>query len=374
MNIGTYIKQSEGFKAFVPHTFPPKEGFNFPKGLSKKNDKATLALGKLDGISYLIPDIDFFIFMYIRKDAESSSQIEGTKATMIDALEAEAGIDTGLPTDVDDITHYINTLNYGLERLKKFPRSLRFIRELHEKLMKDARSTHHAAPGEFRTTQNWIGGTRPDNASYVPPAVPDMKSALSDIEKYLHTEDSTLPVIKAALIHAQFETIHPFLDGNGRTGRLLITLYLWANGLLERPMLYLSTYFKKHQKAYYNRLNGYHDGKVSEWVEFFLEGVTETAHDGIETAKKITALREDDMRKIQALNKKASDSAIKVLPRLYELPFVNVAKIQQWTGFSRPGAQTVIDRFVDMGILTLKNEDVKYGRSYIYKKYIELFD
>ena len=374
MNIGTYIKQSGGFKAFVPHTFPPKEGFDLSDELSKKNAKATLALGKLDGISYLVPDIDFFIFMYIRKDAESSSQIEGTKATMMDALEAEAGIDTGLPEDVDDITHYINTLNYGLERLKKFPLSLRFARELHEKLMKGARSTHHAAPGEFRTTQNWIGGTRPDNASYVPPTVPDMKSALSDLEKYLHTEDSTLPLVKTALIHAQFETIHPFLDGNGRTGRLLITLYLWANGLLERPMLYLSTYFKKHQKAYYSKLDGYHDGKVSEWVEFFLEGVTETAHDGFETAKKITALREDDMCKVQALNKKASDSAIKVLPRLYELPFVNVAKIQQWIGFSRPGAQTVIDRFVDMGILTLKNEDVKYGRLYIYKKYIELFD
>ena len=291
MKIGSYIKQPEGFKAFIPDAFPPKEGFDFSDNLVKKNDKATLALGKLDGISYLVPDIDFFIFMYIRKDAESSSQIEGTKATMMDAMEAEAGIDTGLPEDVDDITHYINTLNYGLARLKKFPLSLRFIRELHEKLMRGARSTHHASPGEFRNTQNWIGGTRPDNASYVPPSVPGMKTALGDLEKYLHSEDSTLPLIKTALIHAQFETIHPFLDGNGRTGRLLISLYLWANGLLERPMLYLSTYFKKHQKAYYNRLNGYHDGEVDKWVEFFLEGITETAHDGIETAKQLNHCR-----------------------------------------------------------------------------------
>lgn len=374
MKIGTYIKQSEGFKSFALDIFPPKEGFSFSDNIAKKNNEATLALGKLDGISYLVPDIDFFIFMYIRKDAESSSQIEGTKATMMDAMEAEVGIDTGLPTDVDDITHYINALNYGLDRLKKFPLSLRFIRELHEKLMRGARSTHHALPGEFRSTQNWIGGTRPNNASYVPPSVPDMQTALNDLEKYLHHEDSTLPIIKTALIHAQFETIHPFLDGNGRTGRLLISLYLWANGLLERPMLYLSTYFKKHQKTYYNRLNGYHNGKANEWVDFFLEGVTETAYDGIETAKKITVLREDDMCKIQALNKAASYSALKVLPRLYELPFVNVAKIQEWTGFSRPGAQSVIDRFVDMGILTIKNEDVKYGRFYIYQKYINLFD
>ncbi|MGH7900807.1 MAG: Fic family protein, partial [Thermodesulfobacteriota bacterium] len=361
------------YKAFVPEPFPPKKGFSFSSKLISKTATASLLLGKLDGITQLLPDVDFFIFMYLRKDAASSTQIEGTRATMVDAIEAEAKTSYDLPDDVDDIIHYIKALNYGMERLKEFPLSLRFIRELHRELMKDGRSTQFADPGEFRKSQNWIGGTSPANAYFVPPPVFEMNNSLNDFEKFLHSQDDYLSLVKASLIHSQFETIHPFLDGNGRTGRLLITIYLWLSGLLAKPVLYLSSYFKKHQQIYYDRLDGYHVGKVEEWVDFFLAGVIETAQSAIETVKLIAVLREQDMRKIQSLGKTAAESATAILPKLFQLPIVNVAKIQDWTGFTRQGAQKVIDRFVDLGILELKDENKTYGRSFIYRRYVDIF-
>lgn len=375
MKIGTYIQQPEGFKAFIPLLFPPKSGFDFDGRLLKKNDEATRLLGKLDGITKLLPDSDFFLLMYLRKDAASSSQIEGTMATMIDAIEAEVKVTTKTPTDVDDILHYIKALNYGMKRVKSddFPLTLRFIRELHKELMDKARATHFSDPGEFRKSQNWIGGTRPDNAHYVPPSTTEMNRSLADLEKFMHNDDTTLTVIKAGLLHAQFETIHPFLDGNGRTGRMLITFYLWKEGFLEKPVLFLSSYFKRFQKVYYEKLSGYHAGDVSEWVEFFLDGVIEIANEAIDIVGKITQLREKDMIKIQTLGKRASESAILVLPKLYGQPIVNVALIQTWTGFTRAGAQTVIDRFIELNILIPKDKDKKYGQSYVYKEYVDLF-
>ena len=228
-------------------------------------------LGKLDGITKLLPDANFFLLMYLRKDAASSSQIEGTQATMIDAIEAEAKVNTNIPKDVDDILHYIKALNYGMKRMvdDDFPVSLRFIRELHAKLMDKARATHFSDPGEFRKSQNWIGGTSPNNAHFVPPPVSEMHGALNDLERFIHADDDTLTIIKAALIHAQYETIHPFLDGNGRTGRMLITFYLWKEGYLERPVLFLSSFFKKHQELYYEKLFGYQThGRVADWLSF----------------------------------------------------------------------------------------------------------
>lgn len=375
VDIGQLKQQPEGFKAFIPGPFPPKEGFEFDSKILKKSDEATRLLGKLDGITKLLPDVDYFLRMYLRKDAASSSQIEGTMATMIDAIEAEVQSSGKIPQDVDDILHYIKALNYGMKRVQQddFPLALRFIRELHKQLMDKARTTHHADPGEFRKTQNWIGGTRPDNARFVPPPVEEMKSALDDLEKFMHKNDETLTLIKAALIHAQFETIHPFLDGNGRTGRMLITFYLWKEQYLEKPVLFLSSFFKKHQKVYYERLFGYHFGSVPEWVDFFLDGVIEIANEAIDIVSKITTLREKDVLKIQTLGKRASESAAHVLPKLYEQPIVNVATIQKWTGFSRVGAQAVINRFIDKGILTPKDKDKKYGQSYIYKRYVDIF-
>lgn len=373
--IGVYKAQIAGFKAFIPHPFPPKDGFDFDENILKKNNEATRLLGKLDGITKLLPDADFFLLMYLRKDASASSQIEGTRATMIDAIAAEAKIDNNLPTDVDDILHYIKALNYGIKRMEKdsFPMALRFIRELHAELMCKARATNFSDPGEFRKSQNWIGGTRPDNASFVPPPVDEMHQALNDLEKFIHANDTVPTVIKAGLIHSQFETIHPFLDGNGRTGRMLITFYLWKEGYLEKPVLFLSSFFKKHRKLYYEKLLGYHNGDVAGWVDFFLEGVIEISKEAIEIVGKITVLREKDMLKIHALGKRASESAMLLLPKLFAQPIVTVGVVKNWTGFTYAGTQRVIDRFIQIGILVPKNKDKTYGQSYRYKKYIDIF-
>ncbi len=373
--IGQLKDQKEGFKAFIPGPFPPKDQLIFSSKILKKGDLATRLLGKLDGITKLLPDVDFFLTMYLRKDATSSSQIEGTMATMIDAIEAEVQLSSHIPKDVDDILHYIKALNYGMNRVKNddFPMSLRFIRELHRQLMDKARTTHFSDPGEFRKSQNWIGGTKPSNARFVPPPVEEMHIALTDLEKFMHSNDDHLTLIKAAIIHAQFETIHPFLDGNGRTGRMLITFYLWKEGYLEKPVLFLSSFFKKHQELYYEKLFGYHSGNISEWVDFFLDGVIEIADESIDIVSKITALREKDVLLVQTLGKRASESATLVLPKLYEQPIVNVATVQKWTGFSRVGAQSVINRFIKLGILIQKDMLNKYGQSYIYKKYVDIF-
>jgi Fic family protein len=296
-------------------------------------------------------------------------------ATMVDAIEAEVKIKESKTSDVDDILHYIKALNYGVKRVteENFPMSLRFVRELHQELMQQARATHFSNPGEFRKSQNWIGGTRPDNASFVPPPVREMEDALREFEKFIHADDMVPVVIKAGLLHAQFETIHPFLDGNGRKGRMLITFYLWKEKYLENPVLFLSAYLKKHQQIYYEKLSGYHEGRIAEWVEFFLDGVIEIANEAIRVADQITALREKDMAKLQRLGKRAAESAVMVLPKLFGQPIVNTSLVRKWTGFTRAGAQRVIERFIDIGILSKKDEDRKYGQSYMYKKYLDIF-
>ena len=373
--IGSYKKQPAGYIAFIPNDFPPSEGFPLDGKIIKKASDATRLLGKLDGITKLLPDNDFFLLMYLRKDAASSSQIEGTMATMVDAIEAEVQTNTDIPQDVDDILHYIQALNFGMKRVREdnFPISLRFIRELHEKLMNQARASHFADPGNFRTSQNWIGGTRPDNARFVPPPPIEMQRALDNLEQFFHKDDELLDIIKAGVIHAQFETIHPFLDGNGRAGRMLITFYLWKTWLLEKPILFLSSFFKKHQELYYEKLSGYHNGRVQEWMEFFIDGVIEIAEEAIVIVERITELKEQDFMKIQSFGKRAAESAVLVLPKLYASPIVNVAVIREWTGFSAPWAQRVIDRFIEAGILIPKDKDKKYGQSYVYEEYLKLF-
>ena len=374
--IGVYRPQPEGFKAFVLEPFPPKDTLVFSSAIQQKHAEAMRLLGKLDGITALLPDRDYFLEMFVRKDASSSSQIEGTQASISDAIEA-LNIErrNNLPQDVDDILHYIEALNYGLERAKDFPFSLRFIRELHEKLMTDARNTHNPFPGEFRRMQNWIGGTRPDNARFVSSPVREMNQALNDLEKFIHADDEYLPLIKAGLLHAQFETIHPFLDGNGRTGRMLVTMFLWYRRLLEMPVLYLSTYFKKHQETYYEKLNAYHseNGNVEEWVEFFLDGVVDIANSSIETCRKITELRERDMRKVQKLGKATAPKTLDMIRFLYKMPTVGIADVVNQTGYSRPSAYKLIDRLVDMNILYPADENDGYGKKYTYKDYVGVF-
>lgn len=374
--IGRYVTQPGGYKAFIPYPFPPAAHTELNSRIIQKHTEAIRLLGKLDGITELLPDKNLFLRMFIRKDASSSSQIEGTNASLADSIESE-NVEPGndLPQDVDDIIHYINALDYGIARMPEFVFNMRFVRELHEKLMQGARSTQHSYPGEFRTSQNWISGTNPANAKFVPPPVPEMKEALSDLEKFINARDAYLPLVKAALIHAQFETIHPFNDGNGRTGRMLITMFLWDQKLLEMPILYLSTFFKKHQSYYYERLNGYHNGEVCEWIEFFLDGIIETANSAIKTCASITKLREQDMMKIQKLNRVASEASMKILLQLYKMPIVGVGDIKKWTGYTDKGSYNAIDRMVNLDILSpMKKGNNVYAQKWIYSNYWNLFD
>lgn len=372
MTIGKIIKQPEGYTAFIPNAFPPKELLDFPADLVAKAARAERLIGKLDGITHVLPDADFFLSMYIIKDATSSAQIEGTRATMIDALEMSAGINVR-DTDADDILFYIRALKYGTARLKEFPFSLRFIRELHKELMTGARSSHFSDPGEFRKSQNWIGGTSLQNAAFVPPPFHEMNDALTDFEKFIHTT-TLMPVLQAGILHAQFETIHPFLDGNGRTGRLLITLFLYERAILEKPVLFLSSFFKKHQQLYYDKLNAYHHNKVYDWLHFYLEGVIETANQSIDMSKKITALREADMRKIQALGKREASSGILFLQTLFTNPIVSSTIVSQNMNFTRAGAGKLIERFIQLAVLKPLDENSKWGKLYVYKEYLDIFN
>lgn len=374
--IGRYVAQKEGYRAFTPFAFPPKDGLNISLRLHKKHEEAIRLVGKLDGITRLLPDKDFFLRMFIKKDAAYSSQIEGTKATLQDAVAAPVTEERDRRhPDVDDIEHYVEAVNYGMTRAQTLPISLRLIREIHEKLMIDARSTQHPYPGEFRCSQNWIGGKTPADASFVPPSPNEMRIALDDLEKFIHTKDEYPSLIKAGLLHAQFETIHPFTDGNGRTGRMLIALYMHHLGLLESPVLYLSSYFKKHQKLYYQKLQGYHDedADIDAWLEFFLEGVAEIAESSIETCAKITALRDRDFAKMQSLGRRSAESTLEIVRKLFGQPIVGVAEIIKWTGFSAQGAYKVIERLEDLHILEPLN-DTDYGQKYIYGDYYEIFD
>lgn len=373
--IGKYILQTSGYKAFIPNPFPPKAEMKYSKKILSAHTEAVHLLGKLDGIADLLPDRDLFLMMFISKDASSSSQIEGTNATMLDVFEKQ-NIEprSSLPEDVSDIINYVEALNYGIERSGEFPFSLRFVRELHEKLMTGGRETQSSYPGQFRTTQNWIGGTRPGNARFVPPPVHEMHNALNDLEKFVYSDDGFPVLVKAGLLHAQFETIHPFADGNGRTGRMLITMFLWREKLLSTPVLYLSTFFKKHQQLYYEKLGGYANGRVFEWLEFFLEGIISTANSAIKTCVSITELRDRDMKKMHTLGKTAAKSTMMVLESLYKMPIVGIADVVKWTGFTQKGSYNVIDRLVDLQILyPIKKGDSIYAQKWVYVDYVALF-
>lgn len=374
MKIGRLMQQPTGYKAFIPDKFPPLEPVAFDAQTQQLHARAALMVGKLDGITQLLPDLDFFIFMYIRKEAVRSSEIEGTKATMIDVIKSEADIDNPLPDDVDRIIHYIQAMNYGLKLIETLPLSLRFIREVHKILLENTKDASGKTPGEFRKSQNWIGGGSPATARFVPPPPSAMMQNLNDLESFFHVDNTYPPLIKAALVHAQFETIHPFLDGNGRTGRLLTTFYLCKLGILEKPVLYLSDYFLRNQKAYYDALDSYHadDSHISEWLNFFLDGVAIISEEAIEISKKINDLRKENDRIIKSLGKSAMTASI-VAEKLYQLPIINVKKVEEWTGLSRPAANELVNKLVGIGLLEQRDKSVEYAREFWHKHYLDLF-
>lgn len=374
MKIGKLVQQPSGYKAFIPDKFPPEEPIILNSKTQALHANAIFMLGKLDGITQLLPDLDFFIAMYNLKEATRSSEIEGTKATMADVIKSDAQIENNLPDDVDRIKHYVKAMDYGLKRLETLPLSLRFIREVHKILIGNTKDAPGKTPGEFRKSQNWIGGGSPATASFVPPSPSEMNQALDDFEKFLYSTDDYPPLIKAALAHAQFETIHPFLDGNGRTGRLLTTFYLCKLGLLERPVLYLSEYFLNNQKSYYGSLSSYHseDGDISTWLDFFLDGVAIIAAEAIDISKKINILRQKDIVKIQSLGRRAKNGMI-VLENLYRLPITSVRKVEEWTELSRPQANELVVKLIELGILEQKDKNIEYSREFWYKDYLSLF-
>jgi len=371
--IGKLIKQPAGYLAFIPNKFPGKIEIDMNKrSLNEMQYWAAHYLAKLDGVTQLLPDLDFFIFMYVRKEASFSSQIEGTRATMSDSIRADAEIKIDLPKDVTQIQNYIDAMNFGLKRVEELPLSLRLIREIHHVLLSNPEDKLNT-PGEFRKSQNWIGGTTINSAKYIPPTVMEMNRNLDDFEKFLYSQDGFTPLIKTALLHAQFETIHPFLDGNGRTGRLLITFYLNKLGVLEKPVLYLSAFFRKHRNLYFDLIDNYHSkGEIIPWIEFFLEGIVEVSKDAIRTSKEINELKMKDELKIHQFGK-ASEMGLKVLRHLYKLPIIDINRMTIWTGYTRQGANRLLNKFVELGILNQNGEKRDYARQFVYSDYLRIF-
>lgn len=373
MRSGKFVTQLAGssrYKAFIPDNLP----FDLKLDLSIYDllSKADISLGRLDGIAETLPNVDFFLIMYIRKEATLSSQIEGTQATFSDILKYESNIeDSEINNDVDEIINYVSALNHGIERLKSFPLSLPLIKEIHHKLLHGVRG-ENKSPGEFRKSQNWVGGNSINSASYVPPPVHEMNSGLNELEKFIH-KPSPLPIlIKTALIHSQFETLHPFLDGNGRLGRLLITFYLCSRGVLKKPLLYLSEFFKMNRDEYYKKLNATRtDDDIEGWIKFFLEGVVEISDSAVDTIRKIISLSEKD--KIMLIQSgRRNEKGIKLLTYLYSSPFVTYGKVEKIVNVKGPNAIALVKKFVQLGILK-EVSGRKRNKTFAYQNYIDLF-
>lgn len=360
----------DGFSAFVPNPLPPAPPLQIDDEMSWLMERANRALGRLDGCTYTLPNPDLFLYMYVRKEAVLSSQIEGTQASLDDLLEFEGEI--GSKSSRDDITevaNYVSAMNYGLERLREFPLSLRLIREIHAHLMEGIRGGHKS-PGEFRTSQNWIGGTKPGNAAFVPPPAVEVLPCLGDLEKFLH-DDTVPPLLKAGLSHAQFETIHPFLDGNGRMGRLLITFILCHDKVLEKPLLYLSLFFKKHRQEYYERLNAVRrDGDWEGWIKYYLQGVYEISKQATEAAKAIMDLLATDRQKVAGLGK-AAPTALALLNLLYRRPYVTIPYVARELGISPPAAGKAVNNLVTLDILT-EVSGRKRDRVFLHAPYLAI--
>ncbi len=371
---GRYIRQPAGYRAFIPAPLPPDPPVAMA-GLHELLSSADRALGRLDGSVLTLPNPDLFVFMYVRKEAVLSSQIEGTQSSLQDVLAAEARIfSRERPSDVHEVLNYIEAMRHGLTRLRELPVSVRLIREIHEHLMRGVRGGR-LAPGELRTSQNWIGpaGCTLNEASFVPPPPEMVPELLSDLERFLHQRDDLPALIRIGLAHAQFETIHPFLDGNGRVGRLLITFLLCGQEILHKPVLYLSYYFKRHRQAYYDHLQAVRDGgKWEDWLVFFLRGVTEVSRQATETARRILQMREEHRSAIAENMGYAAGNGHRVLEALFERPIVSVKDVEGITGTSYAAANQLVKRLEGLGLLEEVTGQAR-NRRFRYAPYIRLF-
>jgi Fic family protein len=373
--LGSIVKTSvagEEVRAYLPSPLPPSPPLDFAR-LVPLLDRASTALGRLDGITTILPDTPLFIYMYVRKEALLSSQIEGTQSSLSDLLLFESDEIPQIATDdVAEVSSYVQALDHGLQRIRGgFPLSLRLIREIHGILLSGGRGAN-MQPGEFRRSQNWIGGTRPGTAVFVPPPPDRIMECLGSLELFIHNQESGLPLlIKAALIHVQFETIHPFLDGNGRLGRLLITFLLCAEGILHEPILYLSLYLKARRSTYYDLLQAVREkGDWETWIEFFLTGVIETANQATDTARQLLTLFDSDRRKIAGIGR-VSPSVLRVHEMLQRKPLSNVSGATKQLGLSEPTVQKSLDIMIKLGIVR-ELTGRQRRRVYAYSDYLDI--
>jgi len=375
---GQYVAISnvgEKCQAFIPDPLPPKPELQIFGDLRDLLDQTLLALGRLDSTTMLLPETDIFLSMYVRKEAVLSSQIEGTQSSLSELLLFEIGGKPGVPVDdVKEVSNYVAALNNGLSLIRGgLPISLRLIREMHKVLLSKGRGKDKM-PGEFRASQNWIGGTKPGNATHIPPPPERLLGCMGDLEKFLNNIPEKYPtLIKAALAHVQFETIHPFLDGNGRIGRLLITILLCAEGILKEPLLYLSLYFKTHRGRYYDLLQQIRtEGNWEKWIEFFLMGIYETSEKATSTASELMKLAEEDRKTIQTIGR-AAGSALRVHQALLQRPIISIPKICEFTDLWATSATTAIKHLEKIGIVK-EVTGSKRNRLYRYIKYIDLLN
>lgn len=372
---GHYQLQPSGVRAFIPAPLPPDPPVRISDNLQQVLSDADRALGRLDGSVLTLPNPDLFVLMYVRKEAVLSSQIEGTQSSLQDLLAAESHLlSRSEKGDVGDVVNYVAAMNHGLARLRELPVSVRLIREIHAELMKSARGGN-LAPGEIRTSQNWIGarGATPAEATFVPPPPGDVPRALGDLETFLNGPAALPALITIGLAHAQFETIHPFLDGNGRIGRLLITFLLVQTNLLQKPVLYLSHYFKRHRRAYYEHLQAVRDHEDWEsWLAFFLTGVAEVSADAAETARRILLMRETHRKAVTERLGRAAGAGHRVLESLYDRPVLSVDGIRKLTGTTYPAANALAARLQEIGVLTEITGRARHRR-FRYDAYVSLF-
>jgi Fic family protein len=360
---------SEPYMTYLPLPLPPSIPID-ARHSSQMLEKAGKAIGELNGMVSTAVSLTIINYMYVRTEAVMSSQIEGTQSTLDDLLQYESTQAAGVPVDdVREVSTYVAALFHGVQRLQDgFPLSLRLIREMHAELLRGTRGGDKT-PGEFRTTQNWIGGTRPGNARFVPAPPEKLMETLGALEQFMHAQDEIPLLIKAALIHVQFETIHPFLDGNGRIGRLLITLYLYATGLLQLPCLYLSLFFKQHRALYYEKLNAVRlDGDWEDWIDFFLEGICVTAQSIKNSLLEIQKLFLRDEEKITSL-KRASESARFVFENFKQKPVLTIKELREKTGLSKPTLMKTVNHLIALDIIIPLTER-KWGQLYSYQEYI----